>query len=67
MSEKYYTPQEVAEKLQVAVKTVYRWINEGDLNAVRLGRGNAKLRIPQEALDRFVQPVHADRYERTSR
>ncbi len=35
--EQYYTPQEVAEKLKLNVRTIYKWIREGKLNAVKLG------------------------------
>ncbi len=32
------TPQEVADSLRVNVRQVYKWIQNGDLPAVRLGR-----------------------------
>jgi len=32
-----YTPQEVADSLKVDVRTVYRWIREGRLRAVKIG------------------------------
>ena len=34
--EDYYTPQEVADKLKVNTRTLYRWIHEGKLKAVKL-------------------------------
>ncbi|GIV82738.1 MAG: hypothetical protein KatS3mg051_2092 [Anaerolineae bacterium] len=43
----FYTPEEVSEILRVAVKTVYRRLQAGELPAVRLGR---QYRIPAEAL-----------------
>ncbi len=33
----YYTPQEVAGKLKIDIRTVYRWIREGRLKAVKIG------------------------------
>jgi len=33
----YYTPQEVSEKLKIDIRTLYRWIREGKLNAVKIG------------------------------
>lgn len=33
---KYFTPQEVAKTLKVDVRTIYRWIREGKLNAVKV-------------------------------
>ena len=52
----YLTPDEVASQLQVSRQVVYNWINDGRLRAVKAGR---TLRIPQYALDAFLQPVHA--------
>ena len=48
----FYTPKEVAALLKVSERTVRRWIGEGKLRALRFGR---QLRIPMEALDKFVQ------------
>jgi len=36
--EEYYTPQEIANKLKIDIRTVYRWIKEGSLKAVKIGR-----------------------------
>ena len=38
MTSRALTPQQVASHLQIGVRQVYRWIQEGDLPAVRLGR-----------------------------
>jgi len=35
--ENYYTPQEVADKLKLNVRTLYKWIRENKLKAVKLG------------------------------
>lgn len=34
----FYSPQEVADLLEVKVLTVYRWIRAGKLKAVKIGR-----------------------------
>jgi excisionase family DNA binding protein len=52
----YLTPDEVASRLQVSRQVVYNWINDGRLSAVKAGR---TLRVPEYALDAFLQPVHA--------
>jgi len=52
----YLTPDEVAKHLQVSRQVVYNWINDGRLRAVKAGR---TLRIPQYALEAFLQPVNA--------
>ena len=38
MSDKLLTPEQIAERLQVVERTVYRWLNEGRLEGVKLGR-----------------------------
>jgi len=49
--EEYFTPQEVAEKLKVNINTVYRWIREGKLNAVKVVD---LWRIPETELMRLL-------------
>jgi excisionase family DNA binding protein len=56
MNTDYFTPDEVASRLQVSRQVVYNWINDGRLRAVKAGR---TLRIPHYALDAFLEPVHA--------
>jgi len=36
--DKYLTPDEVADRLKVCRRTVYRWIDEGLLHASKLNR-----------------------------
>ncbi len=52
MTEKLLTPEQVAERLQVTERTVYRWLTEGRLKGVRLGR---LWRIRPEAFDAFLR------------
>ena len=56
MTTDYLTPDDVASRLQVSRQVVYNWINDGRLRAVKAGRA---LRIPDSALEAFLQPVHA--------
>jgi len=56
------TPQQVAEHLQVHVKTVYEWINDGKLQAAKLGPRS--LRIRKEDVDSFLEErlfIHEDK------
>lgn len=46
------TPEQVAGMLQVHVLTLYSYIRQGKLNAVRLGRS---YRIIPEDLERFIK------------
>ncbi len=48
----YLTVEEIAAKLRVAEKTVRRWINSGQLEAVRAGRF---WRIKPADLEAFLQ------------
>ncbi len=51
MTKEVLTPQEVAEYLQLAPDTVYRYIREGRLVASRLGR---QYRIPRKNVELFL-------------
>jgi len=46
------TPEQVAGILQVHILTVYSYIRQGNLNAIRLGRG---YRITPEDLALFIE------------
>jgi len=46
------TVAEVAQQLRVVPITVYRWIQRGELEAVRLG--GRHLRVRQEAVDGLI-------------
>ena len=46
------TPEQVAGILQVHVLTVYGYIRQGKLDAIRLGRS---YRIPPQDLEQFIE------------
>lgn len=48
----FYTPQEVADKLKVNIRTIYRWIREGKLKAVKVGE---LWRISEKELYKLLQ------------
>jgi excisionase family DNA binding protein len=50
--ETYYTSKEVAERLKVTDRTVRRWISDGSLKVIRLGRS---VRIAESDLQRFIE------------
>jgi len=45
-----YTPEEVATMLKVSKQAIYKWIREGDLASVKIGR---TVRIPAAAVNRL--------------
>ena len=49
----YYTPEQVAEKLQLTVRTIWKYIREGKLPASQMGK--RRYRISEEQLDRFMK------------
>lgn len=51
LTKEVLTPQEVAEYLQLAPDTVYRYIREGRLVASKLGR---QYRIPKKNIELFL-------------
>ncbi len=52
VDERYATLPEVAERLKVSRRTVYRWIKNGELNAYQFGR---EYRITESALKQFLE------------
>ena len=52
VDEQLYTPQEVADYLKVDVRTVYRWLREGEMNAIRFQR---EYRIGESDLQDFFE------------
>jgi excisionase family DNA binding protein len=49
---KFYTPDQIAQMLQVAPRTILDWIKKGRLRALRFGRG---WRIKASDLAAFVE------------
>lgn len=49
-------PDEVAAYFSLSVKTVYGWIDQGKLDAVKIGQGRL-LRVKREALNRMIQSL----------
>jgi excisionase family DNA binding protein len=50
--EKYYTPEEIAANLKVSRKTIYNWIREGRLKAVKIGHF---WRVSESELNRLLK------------
>jgi excisionase family DNA binding protein len=59
VDERYLTLPEVAERLKVSRRTIYRWIKSGDLVAYQFGR---EYRITESALKDFLE-AHRFRVE----
>lgn len=53
--ERMLTVEQVAEEMNVDKKTVRKWINQGDLRAVNIGRIRPEYRISRRNLDLFKQ------------
>lgn len=51
----YLTPEQAAERLQVVVETVYRWLREGKLRGSKLSR--KMWRIAEPDLNDFMKGV----------
>ncbi len=53
--DKYWTIDEVAEKLKVSTRTVYRWVEAGDLPVIKLTPGErGNVRISESDLQEFL-------------
>lgn len=49
--EKYYTPQEIADNLKLNINTIYQYIRENKLKAVKIGN---RYRISENDLKEFL-------------
>jgi excisionase family DNA binding protein len=56
--ESLLTPQQVAERLQVQVQTVVRWLRSGQLKGAKFGR---IWRVTEEDLQAFILEHKAER------
>ncbi|HDK41690.1 MAG TPA: DNA-binding protein [Nitrospirae bacterium] len=50
---KLWTPQELADFFKVTVRTVYRWVDEGDIREFIKIKGS--LRFTQKEVDRLMK------------
>jgi excisionase family DNA binding protein len=50
--EQHYSPKTAAATLEVPVKTVLYWLQQGQLHGVKVGK---KWRIPESSLQAFIQ------------
>lgn len=57
---KYYTPEQVAEALQVSLKIVYQHLRSGQLSGIKLGR---VWRIGEDDLNKFLSDRGNNRRE----
>ena len=56
--DRFYTPAEVAELLKTTRRTVYNWIEKGQLKSVKAGK---LVRITRADLEEFIgQPLSDD-------
>ena len=57
MQSTYYTLPEIAERLKVSRRTVYRWVQSGELRAHKLGpdRPGVEWRIGEDDLEEFLE------------
>lgn len=55
MHDEYWTIDEVAKKLKVSARTVYRWVESGDLPIIKLTPGErGNVRISEQDLREFL-------------
>ena len=52
MADMFYTPEELAAMLKVTRQAIYSWIQQGRIEAVRIGR---TVRIPGAEVERLLR------------
>ena len=58
MADPFYTPDELAALLKVTRQAIYNWIQQGQIEAVRIGR---TVRIPGEEVERLLREGRSPR------
>ena len=58
MADVYYTPEELAAMLKVTRQAIYNWIQQGRMEAVRIGR---TVRIPSDEVERVLREGRTQR------
>lgn len=58
MADPFYTPDELAALLKVTRQAIYNWIQQGRIEAVRIGR---TVRIPGEEVERLLREGRSPR------
>ncbi|OLT39130.1 transcriptional regulator [Saccharomonospora sp. CUA-673] len=58
-----YRVKAVAEALDVSVATIYRAIESGKLDALKLGTGKGTLRVPGSAVNAYVDECGEAAYQ----
>jgi excisionase family DNA binding protein len=58
MPKEFYTPEQLAELLQVSKPAIYKWAQEGRIEVVRIGR---TVRIPVGEVDRLLSEGRSSR------
>lgn len=58
MAETLYTCEEVAERLHIKLRTVWKWLRERKIKGVRMGR---EWRIPDSDLQAYIDGLKAQR------
>ena len=53
--EEYYTLEEVAKRLKVSRRTVNRWIEDGELTAIKFAPGRGHVRVAESDLKDFLE------------
>ncbi len=59
MADRFYTPEELAAMLKVTRQAIYNWIQQGRMEAVRIGR---TVRIPAEEVERLLREGRSPRH-----
>jgi putative molybdopterin biosynthesis protein len=58
MANQVYTPEEVASILKVSKNAIYKWVQEGRIDAIRIGKS---VRIPAAEVERLLRGERSTR------
>lgn len=52
VEERYWTPEEIAERLNLSKSSIYGLLRSGELESIKIG---AQYRVPESVLDAFLE------------
>ena len=52
--EEYYRVSELTKKFKISKYAVYKWINDGKVQAIRVG---SSIRVLKSSFDAFIHPI----------
>ncbi len=61
---RYLTPRQVADWIQVKPTTIYQWVHRGLIPFVKFGEGKSTVRFKEEAIQKWLEEKEQNKRRR---